>query len=427
MSIQIKQLKKAFGEKKVLRGVDMTLEDDRIYCLMGPSGMGKTTLLRILLGREAADSGTIEGISPGEISAMFQEDRLCQPLTAVENVALVCEGKSNRKELAEELCQILPENCLNQPVSQLSGGMKRRVALARAIHYSSRMVILDEPFTGLDRKTRMEVISYILNMRRGRTLLIATHGVDDAALLGAETLRMEDVQGEKGEEEAALQEPEVSREEILCSLKIFDGVAPEQCEALIAGLHGYERKYREQDIIWEQNEQYTAMGIVLKGSIQATNISRDEPQIIQQFHAGSCFGEAVAFGGQFSWAGIRAITPARILFLPAAGILEREREDGVSILMRNLLKEMSAKVGILNVKNQLLSEPRLRARILMYLHTLKEDSNGWRQISFSHKELAQYLNVNRSAFSRELSRMKEEGVLKVNGKRVKLLQDKENF
>lgn len=143
MPVEIKNIQKSFGEKQVLRGFNLTLEDDNIYCLMGPSGMGKTTLLRIIMGREQADDGTISGIKNGEISAMFQEDRLCMTLSAVENVALVTNSKESRKTLATELTDILPENCLNQPMMQLSGGMKRRVALARAMHYPSKMVILD--------------------------------------------------------------------------------------------------------------------------------------------------------------------------------------------------------------------------------------------------------------------------------------------
>lgn len=92
MSVTLKGIRKSFGEKAVLRGIDLTLDDGGVYCLMGPSGTGKTTLLRILLGRETADAG--------EIAAMFQEDRLCPTLSAVQNVALVCEGKVDEKQLA---------------------------------------------------------------------------------------------------------------------------------------------------------------------------------------------------------------------------------------------------------------------------------------------------------------------------------------
>ena len=79
--------------------------------------------------------------------------------------------------------------------------MKRRVALARAMNFPSKLIILDEPFTGLDRQTKMEVIDYILEMRAGRILLIATHGVDDAALLGAKIIRLEELLGIKPEKE----------------------------------------------------------------------------------------------------------------------------------------------------------------------------------------------------------------------------------
>ena len=83
---------------------------------------------------------------------------------------------------------------MDQPASELSGGMKRRVALARALYEPGKLVILDEPFTGLDRETKQEVIDYLLEQQNGRILLVATHGEDDAALLGAEIIRLEQIQ-----------------------------------------------------------------------------------------------------------------------------------------------------------------------------------------------------------------------------------------
>ena len=194
MAIKIKGLNKSFGDNHVLRDVEVTLEDGGIYCLMGPSGMGKTTLIRILLGLETKDSGIIEGIDPDKTTAMFQEDRLCPVLTPVENVALVCRKKANRREIRKSLEEILPSSCLNQPCSELSGGMKRRVALARSLYEAGNLVILDEPFTGLDSDTRKEVITYLLRQQKGRILLVATHGEDDAAYLGAKILRLEEIQ-----------------------------------------------------------------------------------------------------------------------------------------------------------------------------------------------------------------------------------------
>lgn len=191
MSIVITDLCKNFDDNEVLKNVNITLKDNSIYCLMGSSGIGKTTLLRILIGLEHADSGNISGIDNKSISCMFQEDRLIPDRSAIDNVRIVLRGKTNRKEIRNNLLSILPDECLDMPVSSLSGGMKRRVALARALSYPGKLIILDEPFTGLDKGTKLNVIDYILKMRNNRTLLIATHGTDDASLLGAEIIKLD--------------------------------------------------------------------------------------------------------------------------------------------------------------------------------------------------------------------------------------------
>lgn len=191
MSIIITDLCKSFDDNEILKNVNITLEDSSIYCLMGASGIGKTTLLRILMGLERADSGCISGIDTKNISCMFQEDRLIPYLSAIDNVRIVLRGKNNnREEVRNHLLSILPDDSLDMPVSSLSGGMKRRVALARALSYPGKLIILDEPFTGLDKDTKLNVIDYILKMRNNRTLLIATHGTDDANLLGAEIIKL---------------------------------------------------------------------------------------------------------------------------------------------------------------------------------------------------------------------------------------------
>lgn len=191
MSIIITDLCKTFDDNEVLKNVNITLKDNSIYCLMGTSGIGKTTLLRILMGLEHADSGSISGIDNKSISCMFQEDRLIPDLSAIDNVRIVLRGKNNRDEIHNNLLSILPDDSLDMPVSSLSGGMKRRVALARALSYPGKLIILDEPFTGLDKDTKLNVIDYILKMRNNRTLLITTHGTDDANLLGAEIIKLD--------------------------------------------------------------------------------------------------------------------------------------------------------------------------------------------------------------------------------------------
>lgn len=191
MSVIITDLCKTFDDNEVLKNVNITLKDNSIYCLMGASGIGKTTLLRILMGLEHADSGSMSGIDIKSISCMFQEDRLIPYLSAIDNVRIVLRGKNNRDEISNNLLSILPDDSLDMPVSSLSGGMKRRVALARALSYPGKLIILDEPFTGLDKDTKLNVIDYILKMRNNRTLLITTHGTDDANLLGAEIIKLD--------------------------------------------------------------------------------------------------------------------------------------------------------------------------------------------------------------------------------------------
>ncbi len=192
--VEFDRVCKTYGANEVLRRVTFSLPGGGVRCLMAPSGSGKTTLFRVLLGLESADSGEIRGIKPGQISMMFQEDRLCETLTPVENVALVLPPAARRADVARLLREILPADCLNQPAMELSGGMRRRVSLARAVAFPSRMVVLDEPFTGLDQATKEKVIEFLLAHRAGRTLLVATHGEDDARLLGAERVNLADVQ-----------------------------------------------------------------------------------------------------------------------------------------------------------------------------------------------------------------------------------------
>ena len=110
--VEFRHVCKAYGANEVLRRVTFTLPGGGVRCLMAPSGSGKTTLFRVLLGLERADSGEIRGISPGRISMMFQEDRLCETLTPVENVALVLPAETRRADvaalLAEDLADGLP-------------------------------------------------------------------------------------------------------------------------------------------------------------------------------------------------------------------------------------------------------------------------------------------------------------------------------
>lgn len=190
MRLEVRGLTKAYAGKEVLHQVSLTVEEGEGLCLMGPSGCGKTTLFRILLGLEKADEGTVQGIDRSAVSAVFQEDRLLEAFSAVENVWLVCGRGVGEEKIREALSQILPWEALDQPVRQLSGGMKRRVALVRAMMKESELIVMDEPFTGLDEETKQCVIRYLKKERKGRTFLISTHQEEDARMLDMKIMRL---------------------------------------------------------------------------------------------------------------------------------------------------------------------------------------------------------------------------------------------
>ena len=424
MSIKITDLYKSFGNNNVLAGVNLCLKDNSVYCLMGASGMGKTTLLRIIMGHEKADSGKIEGINENEISSMFQEDRLIPSLSAIENVAVVSRGKADKKEIRRRLEKILPKESLDKKVTELSGGMKRRVALARALEYPGKLIILDEPFTGLDHDTKLAIIEYILDMRNKRILLVATHGLEDVALLGAATIQLSECQKDYVSDNDYEEDDEkLSREEIFGKLRMFDGIQSEKYDDVIEKLDGYEVNYKIGDIIWHQGEKQEFMAVLLAGAVPAANLSRLEQQKMVRFYAGNTFGEAVAFGQADSWVEVGAVEDSRILFISAKKILENRTDEDLINVGMNCLKEMASKFAMVNMKNKLLSEPRLRNRIIMYLMNMQKNDDGTVTVPYKQKELAQYLNVNKTSFNRELARMKDEGIIDIDGHKVKLLAD----
>ena len=151
MTVTLKELSKSYGGSPILEGISLTLEPGKPLCVTGPSGCGKTTLLRCVLGLEKPDSGTVEYSSGSRprFGVLFQEDRLFDHLDAVENLRLAT-GEKDRDALRAALLQLLPADALDRPVSALSGGQRRRVALVRALRPGGAAVILDEPFTGLD-------------------------------------------------------------------------------------------------------------------------------------------------------------------------------------------------------------------------------------------------------------------------------------
>lgn len=203
MEIKIRQLSKSYENKAVWEQLNLSIPLGGRVALMGQSGCGKTTLLRILMGLERQDSGTVEGMPP-RLSAVFQEDRLCPEFSAVENVKLVMQthksGRRKRRENPEEeirkhLSMLGLVGSLDKPVETLSGGMKRRVAIARAYLAPSDMLLLDEPLKGLDEATKKQTLEWMQKMRGERTVLLVTHDRREAELLTEEIFDLRSLSG----------------------------------------------------------------------------------------------------------------------------------------------------------------------------------------------------------------------------------------
>lgn len=182
-AIKVTCINKSYGDNQVLKDFSAEIPKGSICCIMGESGVGKTTLLRLIMGLEKVDSGIIEGT--GKSSAVFQENRLVNWLTTFENVMLVLKGKKC-DNVKEHLQQLLPSNCIDRCVEELSGGMKRRVAVVRAVMRDCDTICMDEPFAGLDDENRALVREYILKNQNGRTILLVTHNREDAEALKAQ-------------------------------------------------------------------------------------------------------------------------------------------------------------------------------------------------------------------------------------------------
>ncbi len=182
MDIKVDHVSKAYGEQQILRDLCCVFPEGKTTCIRGRSGCGKTTLIRLLLGLDIPDKGKIEGISDRKISAVFQEDRLCENLSAASNIRLVCTETISDRELEEAYKAV----ALQKPVRELSGGMRRRVSILRALLADSDCVIMDEPLRGLDEKTRTKTIDYILKKTERKTLIFVTHEEQEAVWLKAD-------------------------------------------------------------------------------------------------------------------------------------------------------------------------------------------------------------------------------------------------
>lgn len=185
MNIALEQVSKSFGDKQVFSNFSHTFQLEGITAIMGVSGCGKTTLLRLLCGLERPDSGLISGV-PNAYTFLFQENRLLPWATALENVALASDMQTAKTVLQK----VGLANEFDAKPAALSGGMQRRVAFARALAHQSPVILLDEPFKGLDSALCAEMITLLKQESEKRPILLVTHSEKEVELAGAETVNL---------------------------------------------------------------------------------------------------------------------------------------------------------------------------------------------------------------------------------------------
>lgn len=211
--LRIEQISKSYDGKEILADVSHTLEKGSTTLLMGSSGRGKTTLLGILAGLVEADDGRIvykavmtadkagkaaekaktaateTAASHCKRAIVFQDNVLCEEFSVLQNIEMVRRSKLTKTEFAD-LCKLLPTDCISQKVKLLSGGMRRRVQVARAMFSDAQVLFMDEPFGGLDVQTKEVCLDFIKKYQDGRILLVATHEADDVKALNGRVWKL---------------------------------------------------------------------------------------------------------------------------------------------------------------------------------------------------------------------------------------------
>lgn len=175
--IELKNVSMAYGDKQVIRNLSLRFDAPGAYAVLGPSGRGKTTLLRLIAGLEKPQSGSICLPEDVKIAFCFQEDRLLPFKTVLENVSLVCDSAECARRWLQLVGLVGEENAYP---SALSGGMKRRAALARALAYDGDILLMDEPFRALDAKTHEDMLALMRSAGKDKLLILVTHDETDA-------------------------------------------------------------------------------------------------------------------------------------------------------------------------------------------------------------------------------------------------------
>ena len=194
--IEILNLSKHFfiGEKRidVLRELNLSIKKDKITVILGRSGCGKTTLLRLIAGLESVSQGEIKFKEQAKIGFVFQEPRLMPFLNVYENIVFPLKKQEIEPAKIDAFISMIGLSDFKfAAVSQLSGGMSSRVSLARVLAYEANLILMDEPFAALDAFTRASMQAEILKIKAGKTILFVTHNIDEALFLADEIILLE--------------------------------------------------------------------------------------------------------------------------------------------------------------------------------------------------------------------------------------------
>ncbi len=198
MAYRVELISASYAGLPVLDGVTLPMRSGSVTVVLGPSGCGKTTLLNVVAGIKAPDSGRREGFELCRFSYAFQEDRLLPWLSARENLAYALSGALGREEALGRVDRFLEVASLSAFSSarprELSGGMRQRLSLARAFAYPSEVLLLDEAFKAVDLRTKMDLMDAFLDLMREerRTVVCVTHDVEEAVYLADEVVVLSD-------------------------------------------------------------------------------------------------------------------------------------------------------------------------------------------------------------------------------------------
>ena len=190
MNLTLRHIDKSYGELEVFSDLSVSFLSGRINCILGPSGCGKTTLLNIISGSVKPDAGDCNDFTGKRMSYVFQDPRLLPWKTVWGNIEFVLKdrlrGDILRNRIQDHISRVELQPFKNYYPAQLSGGMRQRLSLARAFSYDSDMILMDEPFSGLDLKLRNTLTRYFLDLWNNdrRTVIFVTHDVDEAVQMG---------------------------------------------------------------------------------------------------------------------------------------------------------------------------------------------------------------------------------------------------